>query len=171
VPLLTPPSTNGYDPRPLNNAVHSGEHLQSIWNGRPSGADRRQFLVSEILPAAGLSDASDAEITTLLAASSLSAELLSLLSRRAGINWSTGGHTATDISLFGYAAEAQRRDLQADLAGVWDNTQLPRYIEKVLGVDMDAVTEKLRAAAAEDPAWLGKRGLEARMLPADEHNH
>lgn len=151
--------------------MHSGEHLQSIWNGRPSGADRRQFLISEILPAAGLSDASDAEINTLLAASSLSSELLRLLSRRAGINWSTGGHTATDISLFGYAAESQRRELQADLAGVWDNTQLPRYIEKVLGVDMDAVTEKLRAAAAEDPAWLGKRGLEARMQQADEHNH
>lgn len=164
-------TTNGYEPRPLDNAVHSGEYLQSLWNSRPSSADRRQFLVSEILPAAGLSGASDAEINTILAASSISGELLRLLSRRAGINWSTGGHTATDITLFGYAAADQRRELQADLSGIWDNTELPRYIEKVLGVDMDEVTEKLRAAADEDPAWLGKRGLEARMMTSDDHFH
>lgn len=165
-------TTNGYDPRPLNNAVHSGEYIQRLWNNRPADADRRQFLVSEILPAAGLEGASDAEINTILAASSVSGELLRLLSRRSGINWSTGGHTATDITLFGYAAEPQTRELQADLSGIWDNTELPRYVEKVLGLDMDAVTEKLLAAAEEDPAWLGKRGLEARMMtPVDEHHH
>ncbi|RDW89997.1 uncharacterized protein DSM5745_01772 [Aspergillus mulundensis] len=38
------------------------------------------------------------------------------------------------------------------------------YIEEVLGVDMDGVTERLVQAAGEDGAWLGmdKRGLVAR---------
>ncbi|KAH8176582.1 alkaline phosphatase domain-containing protein [Sarocladium implicatum] len=162
---------NGFNPISLSKATHSGEYMQELWDGRPSGADRRQFLVSEILPAAGLSDASNAEINTILEASSVSSEVLRLQARRAGINWSTGGHTGSDITLFGYAAEEQRRALQADLSGVWDNTQLPRYIEKVLGVDMDAITDELRAAADEDSSWLGKRGLEARMLNEETQCH
>jgi alkaline phosphatase len=163
---------NGYSPLRLSQAKHSGEHIQSIWNNRPSSADRRQFLVSEILPAAGLEDATSAEINTILDASSISAEVLRLQARRAGVNWSTGGHTGSDITLFGYAAKEQRRALQADLSGVWDNTQLPRYIEKILGVDMDAVTDELLNAAAEDPSWLGKRGLEARRMNEElEHDH
>lgn len=162
---------NGYNALRLSTAEHSGEYLQDMWNKRPSSADRRQFLVSEILPAAGLTDATDAEINTILGASSISAETLRLQARRAGVNWSTGGHTASDVTLFGYAASQQRRALQADLSGVWDNTQLPKYIAKVLGVDLDAVTEELKAAAEEDDAWLGKRGLEARGLDGCGHEH
>lgn len=162
---------NGYNPIRLSAAKHSGEYLQDIWNSRPSSADRRQFLVSEILPDAGLTDATDAEINTILGASSISGEVLRLQARRAGVNWSTGGHTASDVTLFGYAASSQRRALQADLSGVWDNAQLPRYIAKVLGVDLDAVTEELREAAEEDSEWLGKRGVEARGLDDCGHEH
>ena len=164
---------NGYDPLPLAGANHSREYLEDVWSGRPGDADNRQFLVSEILPAYGLGDASDAEINTLLGASNLGSELVSLLSDRAGVNWSTGGHTASDVTLFGYAAGNQTRNLKADLAGNWDNTELPRYIEQVLGLDMDEVTKLLREAADEDGSWLipSKRSLEARATHVDEHHH
>ncbi|KAH7329443.1 putative alkaline phosphatase [Stachybotrys elegans] len=158
---------NGFNPLPLNGSSHSGEHLQQLWRGRPSSADPRQFLVSELLPLSGVRNPTEAEINTLLSASNVGSELVSLLSSRAGVNWSTGGHTASDITLFAYAASNQINALKADLAGNHENTELPRYIEEVLGLDMDAVTQVLQAAAEEDEAWLGKRGIDVR----DEHIH
>ncbi|KAL4909686.1 hypothetical protein BDW74DRAFT_186208 [Aspergillus multicolor] len=166
---------NGYDPLPLQNATHSRAYLQEVWDERPDGVDEREFLVSEILPAYGLSDVSDAEVDSILNASSIGSGITSLLSNRAGVHWSTGGHTSVDVTLHGYAAGEKRDALRADLAGGWDNTELPRYIEEVLGVDMDAVTEKLVQAAAEDGSWLGmnnnKRGLGARDLGNHRYCH
>ncbi|KEY74461.1 hypothetical protein S7711_04498 [Stachybotrys chartarum IBT 7711] len=162
---------NGFNPLPLNGSSHSGEYLQQLWRGRPSGSDPRQFLVSELLPLSGVTNPTDAEINTLLSASNVGSELVSLLSSRAGVNWSTGGHTASDITLFAYAAADQLSALKADLAGNHENTELPRYIEEVLGLDMDAVTEILQAAAEEDAGWLGKRGIDARDEHAHSHAH
>ncbi|KAL4876029.1 alkaline-phosphatase-like protein [Aspergillus karnatakaensis] len=161
---------NGYDPLPLQNATHSAEYIQNLWNSDApaDAAARRSFLIDTILPASGLSGLSDAEIDTILDASSVSTAIASILSSRAGVDWSTGGHTSVDITLHGYAAGRKRRNLKADLAGGWDNTELPRYVEDVLGLDMDAVTRKLVKAAGEDDAWLGKRDLVGRDL---EHEH
>ncbi|KAL4959037.1 alkaline phosphatase [Aspergillus stella-maris] len=154
---------NGYDPLPLQNASHSRAYLQVVWDARPNGVDERAFLVSDILPAYGLSGVSGAEVDAILGASTIGSGIAALLSDRAGVHWSTGGHTSVDVTLHGYAAGARQDALRADLAGGWDNTELPRYIEEVLGVDMDAVTERLVQAAGEDGAWLGmdKRGLGA----------
>ncbi|KAE8417899.1 alkaline-phosphatase-like protein [Aspergillus pseudocaelatus] len=164
---------NGYDPLPLRNATHSRAYLQSVWdNDRPADADERDFLVSEILPAYGLEDVADADIQSILDADSIGAGIAALMSSRAGVDWSTGGHTSVDVTLHGYAAGRKRHDLKADLAGGWDNTELPRYIEEVLGLDMDAVTEKLRKAAQEDSSWLGPRQLVARRdLGGCDHYH
>lgn len=162
---------NGFNPLPLNASKHSGEHLQELWRSRPSNADPRQFLTSELLPLAGITKPTDAEINTILSASNVGSELVSLLSSRAGVNWSTGGHTASDITLFAYAASDKIKALKADLAGNHENTELPRYIEEVLGLDMDAVTKVLQAAAEKDDAWLGKRTVDARDEHAHSHSH
>ncbi|KAL4897621.1 alkaline-phosphatase-like protein [Aspergillus ambiguus] len=160
---------NGYDPLPLRNSTHSREHLESVWNNRPESTDEEDFLRSDILPAYGLDDASDDQVKTILEASSIGAGMASVLSARAGVDWSTGGHTSVDITLHGYAAGRKRRALQADLAGGWDNTELPRYIEDVLDLDMDAVTRKLRKASEKDSSWLGKRDVARRSLDGCDH--
>lgn len=163
---------NGYDPLPLRNATHSRAYLQSVWdNDRPADVDERDFLVSEILPAYGLENVEDADIQTILDADSIGAGIAALMSSRAGVDWSTGGHTSVDVTLHGYAAGRKRQALKADLAGGWDNTELPRYIEEVLGLDMDAVTERLRKAAEEDSSWLGPRELARRDLGGCDHYH
>ncbi|KAJ0419603.1 alkaline-phosphatase-like protein [Aspergillus carlsbadensis] len=163
---------NGYDPLPLRNATHSRAYLQGLWDDeRPEGSDaQREFLINEILPLSGLEDVSDSDIDGILSASSIGSGIASLLSSRAGVDWSTGGHTSVDVTLHGYAAGRKRRALQADLAGGWDNTEIPRYIEDVLGLDMDAVTRRLRRAAERDDAWLGARSVK-RDLGEYEHDH
>ncbi|EON95707.1 putative alkaline phosphatase protein [Phaeoacremonium minimum UCRPA7] len=156
----------GYNPLPLGGATASTEVLArrfSEFSG--TDAEKRAFLKSEILPAYGLEDATDTEINTLLAASSLSTEMGNLLASRAGVNWSTGGHTATDITLYGYGAGDNGRAIKADMAGNWDNTQLPGYIEAALGVKISDVTTILRANGT---GWVGKRDFTKR---ADDHIH
>ncbi|KAL3496428.1 hypothetical protein BJX62DRAFT_232535 [Aspergillus germanicus] len=114
---------NGYDPLPLRDAAPSGEYLQALWDSESpeDAAAQREFLLSEILPLAALTDASEDEITGILGASSIGSGIVSLLSSRAGVDWSTSGHTSVDVTLHGYAAGKKRRALQADLAGGGDS--------------------------------------------------
>ncbi|TDZ21784.1 Repressible alkaline phosphatase [Colletotrichum orbiculare MAFF 240422] len=155
---------NGFNPLPLANVNASTERLMDVWGGY-TGSDKKAFLVGEILPEYGLADATDAEVNTLLASRSLSSELGNLLASKSGVHWSTGGHTASDITLYGYGAGENGRAIKADMAGNWDNTELPKYIEKALGVDMAEVTRLLRSNGTE---WVGKRDLNKR---SDEHIH
>lgn len=136
---ITLPS--GYDPRPLADASHSVEYLSQLWD-EYEGDDSRAYLVDEILPLYGLSDASDAEVDAIL--DDFSGKLAEVLSDRIGMEWSTGGHSAVDTTLYAYAAGEMGKQLKADLAASWDNTELPRYIGEALGVSLDEVTELLR---------------------------
>lgn len=149
--------SNNYNPVRAYEAKHTANYLAQLWADRPSNANDVQFLKSEILSQYALSDATTSEIEALLATDDMESGLADLLSERVGAFWSTGGHSAIDVTLFGYAAGEKSRELKADLARSWDNTELPRYIEDVLGLDMDAVTKILQEAADEDDSWMGSR--------------
>jgi alkaline phosphatase len=155
---------NGFDPMPLKNVTMSIEMVESLW-GEYVGDDRRGYLADTILPGYGLAGLSDAEIDEILANDNLGGDLTSLLSDRAGVNWSTGGHTASDITLYGYGKGWRGQNLRADMCGNWDNTQLPLYLEKVLGLRMSEVTQKLRSFGSD---WLGKRSFDG---PNHIHKH
>lgn len=157
---------HGFNPLPLGRASASTEALAKLFGEfKGSDAERRAYFLTEILPAYGLEGASDAEVNTLLAARNLGTEMGNLLASRAGVHFSTGDHTASDVTLFGYGAGENGRAIRSDMAGNWDNTQLPGYIEKVLGVKMSDATAALRANGT---SWVGKRDLNAR---SDEHIH
>ncbi|EOA84241.1 hypothetical protein ACJQWK_01198 [Exserohilum turcicum] len=145
---ITIPS--GYDPLVLQPGKHSAEYLSDVWS-KYNGTDSRAFLVSDILPAYGLAAVSDPEIETLLAAENFAQALSDLLNARAKLEWSTGGHTGVDTTLYGYAAGEMGDRLVLDMAGGWDNTDMPKYLAKALGVDMDKVTELLNA---QGTAWI-----------------
>lgn len=138
-----------YDPSVLQPSKHSVEHLSQLWSDY-NGTDKAAYLTNEIIPAYGLSNVSDADIGTLLAAGDeFGQELADLLNDRAGLEWSTGGHTGVDTTLYGYAAGNMGDRLVLDMAGGWDNTDLPKYVAAALGVDMDEVTELLNANGTE----------------------
>ncbi|KAF1850153.1 alkaline phosphatase [Cucurbitaria berberidis CBS 394.84] len=155
---------NGFNPLPLKAATMTTEHAGRLWKAY-NGTDRRAYLKNTILPGYGLGDLPDAEVDTILKNDKLASDLSTRLSKKAGINWSTGGHTAADITLYGYGNGWRGDDLKLNMAGNWDNTQLPAYIERVLKVNIKKVTEKLRKAPA---GWVGKRNLSKR---GHSHEH
>jgi alkaline phosphatase len=75
------------------------------------------------------------------------------MNERADVAWSTGGHSGIDTTLYGYADGAMGDQLVVDMAGGWDNTDMPKYIAAALGVNMNEVTELLNANGT---AWVPK---------------
>lgn len=61
-----------------------------------------------------------------------------VLAKRAKIGYTTGGHTGGDVYLGVYAPTGVER-----LKGTVDNTDLPKYIEKNLSLDLQGANEKL----------------------------
>lgn len=137
---LTLPS--GYDPRVLKNATHSIDYLSNLWD-KYDGDNLKNYLVDEILPKYGLADATSEEIEAILDGN-FAGNLADFLSERADIAWSTGGHTGVDVTLYAYAKGDMGEQLKEELAGSWDNTELPKYLEEVLDVDLDKVTGLIR---------------------------
>jgi alkaline phosphatase len=64
-----------------------------------------------------------------------------LASRRSGVGWSTGWHTAVDVGLYAWGPGRER------FIGLHENTDVARLIAELLGLDLDAETARLRGAA------------------------
>ncbi|UCD20324.1 MAG: alkaline phosphatase [candidate division WOR-3 bacterium] len=58
-----------------------------------------------------------------------------ILSKRAGIGWTTFGHTGNDVPMFSYGLERSPK--------VIDNTQIARLCAEKLGFELDEVTDRL----------------------------
>lgn len=79
------------------------ERAEERWK-QYNGTDRRGYLKNTILPGYALGDMSDAGVDTMLKNNKLGSDLSSRLSENACLNWSTGGHTVSDITLYGYGS-------------------------------------------------------------------
>jgi len=138
----------GWDPRPLANATHSVEYLEAEFEDY-SGEDAASVVAEQLL-AYGIQDTNETLVSSLVGSRSYSGELADLLNTETGLAWSTGGHTGVDVTLYAYAHGEMGEELVKDLAGSHDNIELPRLIEKYLGLDMDEITRQLRV----DVSWL-----------------
>jgi alkaline phosphatase len=64
-----------------------------------------------------------------------------IISRAAGVGWTTGGHTAVDVNMYAYGPAADH------FIGHHDNTAVGLKIAEIMGFDLDALTQDLRAGA------------------------
>ncbi|KAJ1667798.1 vacuolar alkaline phosphatase [Coemansia sp. RSA 1813] len=121
----------------------------------------------------GINDATHEEILAVARETdsvNLRQLLSNAISNRAQLGWATHGHSAVDVNLYAYGKDA---DL---LRGNHENTDIGDFIVQALGLDLAAVTSKIRAervvqsTQAVKETWLGRRrGMED--LDAPEHNH
>ncbi len=66
-----------------------------------------------------------------------------LVSKRFHLGWTTKGHTGVDVGLYAFGPGSE------PLVGVWTNDALGQYLADVLGLDLAAATERLRAEYPE----------------------
>ncbi len=90
-------------------------------------ADRSN--VAEVLAEyAGVHDLTPDEIAAVKGAEHAADAVSMLLNQRAGLFWSTKGHSDTRVPVFAYGPGAER------FAGEMDNTDIPKRIAEVLGI-------------------------------------
>ena len=75
-----------------------------------------------------MDDLTSSEIAEIKQAKNPSAAIAALLSERAGLAWSTTGHTAARVRVFAYGPGAEL------FAGEMDNTDIPTRIADALGI-------------------------------------
>ncbi|WP_426351270.1 alkaline phosphatase [Alloiococcus sp. CFN-8] len=105
----------------------------------------------------GITDPTSEEI-----ALALEGKINNVISDRANISWTYGGHIGGDVGLYSYAPRGFEQ-----LGGVVDNTEVGRYMERVLGVNLDATSKRLFVNAKEA---FERKGAEVTLDTSDMDN-
>lgn len=96
----------------------------------------------------GITDLTEEE-ETMLRTAGTDARLLHkavehIVSTRASIGWTTGGHTAVDVNLYAFGPGSER------FRGHHDNTYVGQVIAELLGLNLEAVTTELRQLSSAE---------------------
>ncbi len=141
-------------PEVLANASHSAENLASQFNshiaGNPtaSASGLKHYVSKLVQDGLGITNISNEELQSLIDNPSLSAYTFAdMISRRAQIGWSTHGHSAVDVNIYGSAGSEALR-------GNHENIEIGEFLRSYLEVDVQAITEEL----AEKARILGVPG-------------
>ena len=103
------------------------------------GHKLREYTIQLILTGLGITDATGDEIQRLIDTPQLSVYYFAdMISRRAQIGWSTHGHSAVDVNIYGSAGTEA-------LHGNHENTDVGKFLREYLDVDVQAITEELLA--------------------------
>lgn len=130
---------------PLKKAKLTGEGLEAKLN---AGRTNIKAVMQQYF---GITDLTSEEIAAIKAASpgSLNYTVGPMISKRSGIGWTTGGHTGGDVVLYTYAPNNDRP------FGVIDNTDVAKYMARVLNLDLASVNKQLFVPAKQAYAAKG----------------
>ncbi|KAF2677317.1 alkaline phosphatase-like protein [Lentithecium fluviatile CBS 122367] len=165
-------------PGPLANASHSAERLSVEYAkylaNEPSDAAKTTFVVDSITNGLGIEDHSDDEVTNLLKDPDTALyQYADMISRRSQTGWSTHGHSAADVNI--YSSDPK---IASALVGNHENTEVGDFLRNYLGVDVEAVTEELKAKGKElktldvngtEVGWMGPVPAEGQRLDGQTH--
>ena len=136
-------------PAVLANASNSAEYLARKLNkhlatSSPSTTDLKEYITTElILNGLGINDPTDTEIQQLIDYPLLAAYIFAnIISYRAQIGWSTHGHSAVDVNIYGSKGTEV-------LHGNHENIEVGKFLRDYLDVDVKPITKKLRKAAKQ----------------------
>lgn len=140
-------------PEILLRAKHSAEYLAvKLSRSHLTGPKLRRYIEREILARGlGIRDAADAEIEAIEQphlvgnVQAASWAISKVLSTRARIGYSTHGHTAADVLIFGHGRGVD------EMRGNHENIEIGQFLMRALDVTLDGVTLKLNAG--EDKSW------------------
>ncbi|MDU8671653.1 alkaline phosphatase [Paenibacillus polymyxa] len=133
-------TTSNYDKTPLASFIDPLKKAKLTGEGLESKLNADRSNIKEVLSTYfGITDLSDEEVKTIKDAKegSMNYAVGPIISKRANIGWTTGGHTGGDVVLYTYAPNGDRP------SGVIDNTDVNKYMTRVLGLDLDIVSKQL----------------------------
>ncbi|MEE4577316.1 alkaline phosphatase [Paenibacillus polymyxa] len=145
-------TTSNYDKTPLASFIDPLKKAKLTGEGLEAKLNADRSNIKEVLSTYfGITDLTDEEVKTIKDAKegSMNYAVGPIISKRANIGWTTGGHTGGDVVLYTYAPNGDRP------SGVIDNTDVNKYMTRVLGLDLDTVSKQLFVPAK---AAFGAKG-------------
>ncbi|AUS27144.1 alkaline phosphatase [Paenibacillus polymyxa] len=133
-------TTSNYDKTPLASFIDPLKKVKLTGEGLEAKLNADRSNIKEVLSTYfGITDLTDEEVKTIKDAKegSMNYAVGPIISKRANIGWTTGGHTGGDVVLYTYAPNGDRP------SGVIDNTDVNKYMTRVLGLDLDTVSKQL----------------------------
>ena len=132
-----------YDKTNISNYINPlKEAKMTVEGALKQLKDDRSNLV-EVAELYGLTNITDEELATLQETETkkLGSTLVKLLSKRADIGFTTGGHTGDDVFLYSYGPQL--------ITGLVDNTDLAKEMASFMGFDLNELTNDLYINAEE----------------------
>ncbi|MGG4206140.1 alkaline phosphatase [Paenibacillus jamilae] len=133
-------TTSNYDKTPLASFIDPLKKAKLTGEGLEAKLNADRSNIKEVLSTYfGITDLTDEEVKTIKDAKegSMNYAVGPIISKRANIGWTTGGHTGGDVVLYTYAPNGDRP------TGVIDNTDVNKYMTRVLGLDLGTVSKQL----------------------------
>ncbi|MGW9526951.1 alkaline phosphatase [Paenibacillus terrae] len=133
-------TTSNYDKTPLASFIDPLKKAKLTGEGLEAKLNVDRSNIKEVLSTYfGITDLMDEEVKAIKEAKegSMNYAVGPMISKRANIGWTTGGHTGGDVVLYTYAPNGDRP------SGVIDNTDVNKYMTRVLGLDLDTVSKQL----------------------------
>lgn len=165
-------------PEVLANASNSAEHLSRRLNDE---IDFESFGTREELKkhindeyvqnGLGIVDASNDELQLIVKNPRAAVYYFAnMISRRAQIGWSTHGHSAVDVNIYGTVGSH-------NLGGNKENTDVGKFLQEYLEVDVDKITKELIAASKhfdianhDSCPWTGRIPTEQDIHLTSRHH-
>lgn len=130
----------------------------------PSDHDLKVYINKELIQQGqGIFDGADAEIQALIDDPVLASYTFAdMISRRAQIGWSTHGHSAVDVNVYGTKGTER-------LHGNHENTEIGHFLRDYLDLDVTSITAELKEKLASTD-WTGQRPSEDELEIVMEHS-
>ncbi|KAG9246503.1 alkaline-phosphatase-like protein [Calycina marina] len=151
-----------WHPKALDRATASAEHLaKQLSTHRISWPyetreELREYLQGLVQKGLGVTDVKDSELDKVIDEPIYAAwNLASIISARAQIGWSTHGHSAVDVNIYGTTGSG-------NLSGNHENIEVGIFLRDYLNVDVDQITKELVDASQlhnttnGDTNWTGR---------------
>ncbi|MEJ5300120.1 MAG: alkaline phosphatase [Thermodesulforhabdaceae bacterium] len=158
-------TSKNYDTLPLSTFIDPLKKAKLTGEGLEKKLNQDRSNIKDVMATYyGISDLTEEELKKLQDAKPGKFNYVAgpIISKRAHIGWTTNGHTGEDVVLYIYAPPRQKR-----LTGVIENTYIAKYMEKAMGLDLAATTNRLLTSAAKDLTTLGANISKDSTNPAN----
>ncbi|MDI7743082.1 alkaline phosphatase [Lysinibacillus fusiformis] len=148
-----------YDTTPVSAYIDPLKEATMTVEGALSLLKKDKSNLVEVAESYGLKNLTADELKKLQASENLSATLVQLLSARANIGFTTGGHTGDDVTLYSYGPSHP--------TGLVENTDLAHTMASAMGFQLKDLTNDLFVDAK---AELEKAGYTTKIDTTNENN-
>lgn len=152
-------TSGGYDKMDITEYVNPLREAKMTAEGALSQLKEDRSNLEEVAALYGLTNLSTDERAALQSSKNLAQTMPQLLSKRANIGFTTGGHTGDDVFLYSFGPNRP--------TGLVENTDLAHIMAKTLNVDLAATTNALFNDATEK---LAAKGFDVIIDTADVNN-